>query len=64
MSEKKIYNHFGGFLMDIGFVKKIDKISLKDQLEEYSKILMKNKTKIVVLLHSIDGPNIMNPDSQ
>jgi UDP-N-acetylglucosamine 2-epimerase len=64
VTEKKIYTHFGGFLMDVGIAKNIDAINLKDQCAEYEKVLNAGKQRVVVLLHSIDGPNLLNPDSQ
>lgn len=64
ITEKKIYSHFGGFLIDVDLAKKIEVISLKDQLTEYKDILKRLKTKVVILLHSIDGPGMMTPDSQ
>lgn len=65
VTEKKICTHFGGFLLDLGLAKTLEKYALIDQIEEYHNILKeKGKTKIVVLLHSIDGPQLMNPDSQ
>lgn len=64
VSEKKIYTHFGGFLMDVGLAKKMDKITLHDQLVKYREELDSCKQRVVVLFHSIDGPNLMSPDSQ
>jgi hypothetical protein len=31
VSEKKIYNHFGGFLIDVGLTDKVDEITIKNQ---------------------------------
>lgn len=64
VTEKKIYSHFGGFLIDTQIAKKIDVISVREQCLEYKSILKEKGTKVVVLLHSIDGPNLMTADSQ
>jgi len=62
VSEKKIYNHFGGFLIDVNLIDKIDKITIKDQSEEYRRHLEDHgDLRVVVIFHSIDGPNISNP---
>lgn len=60
VTDKKISNHFGSFLIDLQITKKVDSISVRDQFVEYKKILEKYNSKIVVLLHSIDGPNLLN----
>jgi hypothetical protein len=65
VTHKKIYTHFGGFLIDLQLTKKIDPIPLKEQVNEYRKILASERVgRVVVLLHSIDGPNLMNAESQ
>lgn len=51
-------------MLDLGLAKNLEKYAIFDQIEEYHNILNKSKTKIVVILHSIDGPQLMNPDSQ
>lgn len=60
VTDKKISNHFGSFLIDMQIAKKIDAISIRDQFTEYKKALDSYKSKLVVLLHSIDGPNLLN----
>ena len=65
ITEKKIYTHFGGFLMDINVIKKLDVISLRDQGHAYKRALQeKCPGRVVALLHSIDGSSLMSPDSQ
>ena len=64
VTEKKIYTHFGGFLINVEVAKKITSISIKDQLKEYDGVLSNSKSKVVILMHSIDGPNLMTADSQ
>ena len=39
LNEKKIYNAFGTHLINSGFTPTIDCVLMKDQLEEYTKIL-------------------------
>ena len=39
MSEKKIYNNFGEFLINAGLTDGIKSIAMKDQLNEYRGIL-------------------------
>ena len=64
VNEKKIYNHFGNFLLALKIVNRIDVISMKDQLELYKDVLSRYNNRIVVLFHSIDSPNFLNPESQ
>jgi hypothetical protein len=35
VTEKKIYSHFGGMLVDIGYISEISKVTIRDQLDEY-----------------------------
>ena len=43
----------------------MDKVTIRDQLEEYKKTLKSNNDRhFVIVLHSIDGPNLKNPESQ
>lgn len=65
MTEKKIFSHFGGMLVDIGYISELNKITIRDQLEEYRQILaLHPEINLVIILHSIDGPNLKNPESQ
>jgi hypothetical protein len=64
VTEKKISNHFGSFLIDMQIAKRVDSISLRDQFAEYKKIITEYGNKVVVILHSIDGPSILNSDAQ
>lgn len=65
VSDKKIHNHFGGALIDLHLIDKIESVTIKEQSEEYKRILGEHdNARVVVLLHSIDGPNLANVESQ
>lgn len=65
INEKKVYNHFGNFLMDVDKSVSVQKTSIKDQRDEYEWILSKlSLPRLVVLFHSLDGPSFLNPDAQ
>jgi hypothetical protein len=65
VTEKKVFNHFGGLLIDVGYTPELSKVTIRDQLEEYQQILaLHSNVNILIVLHSIDGPNLKNPESQ
>lgn len=64
LNEKKVYNHFGKFLMNAKLTKSIEKVSISDLLVEYREILESKKTHVVIIFHCIDGQNFLNSDSQ
>jgi UDP-N-acetylglucosamine 2-epimerase len=52
-------------LIDLHLIDKIDAVTIKEQSEEYKRILRDHDNiRVVVLLHSIDGPNLANVESQ
>jgi hypothetical protein len=65
VTEKKIYSHFGGMLVEIGYANEISKVTIRDQLDEYKGVLAAHhNVNVVIVLHSIDGPNLKNSESQ
>lgn len=65
VSDKKIASHFGGMLIDLGLVEEIKSNTFKEQLVEYKEILNRHSNiKLVVVLHSLDGPNLKNAETQ
>lgn len=66
LSQKKVYNNFGKFLVDIGLAPKITQITRADQLTEYRQILKNAKLEkpLVVLFHCIDSLHFLGEDEQ
>ena len=64
LNEKKIYNHFGKFLMSTRLANKIERVAMVDLLKEYSEILESNKRQVVIVFHCLDGQNFLNSESQ
>ena len=65
VTEKKIFSHFGGFLIDSALVDEIEEVSIKDQTERYKSLLEQhNDLRVVILIHSLDAPNLFSAESQ
>lgn len=51
--------------MEVGLINEITKVTIRDQLEEYKSILSNfSNMNFVIVLHSIDGPNLKNTEAQ
>jgi hypothetical protein len=65
VTEKKILSHFGGMLVDIGLAEEIEKVTMSEQLIEYRRILSEHDDRhLVIVVHSIDGPNLKSAENQ
>lgn len=52
-------------MLELGLVGEMEKVTIRDQLDEYKRILKDHSDRhLVIVLHSIDGPNLKNPESQ
>ena len=52
-------------LLEFQYTDDMEKVTIRDQLDEYKRILKVHSTvHLVMVLHSIDGPNLKNPESQ
>lgn len=52
-------------LLELGLVGEMEKVTIRDQLDEYKRILKDHSNMhLLIVLHSIDGPNLKNPESQ